>query len=79
MLAPDYKISEQESNEASSLYWLDFDKYMAMSEDERDTIMLLMDADKLGWWPVTVSEVHEQWERDEQESERRRTASWVKQ
>lgn len=63
---PDYKISEQESREAFRL-WLDENKYTALSEDERQTIDLLMDAEKLGRWPVTVKEVHDFLRRENEE------------
>jgi hypothetical protein len=58
MLLPEYRISEQESREAVRL-WLDEQKYRAMSEDEQYSIDILMDAEKLGRWPVTVEEVEQ--------------------
>lgn len=58
MLSPEYRISKEESHEALKL-WLDENGYNAMSQQERDTVDLLMDADKLGRWPVTVQEVTE--------------------
>jgi hypothetical protein len=54
----EYRISETESREALKI-WLNEQQYRAMSEDERETIDLLMDADKLGRWPVTVHEVQD--------------------
>jgi hypothetical protein len=75
VLQPDYRISEAESTEATKI-WLNEQQYRAMSEEEREMIDVLMDADKLGRWPVTVSEVHDHWKQENHESERRRIASW---
>jgi hypothetical protein len=72
---PEYKISEEESREALQL-WLDGAKYGALSEDKRHTIDVLMEASKLGRWPVTVQEVYEHWNQERQERERKRIASW---
>jgi hypothetical protein len=58
MLPPDYVISEVESAEALKI-WLNEQQYRALSDDERETIDVLMDADKLGRWPVTVQEVQD--------------------
>jgi hypothetical protein len=66
MLSPEYRISKEESHEALKL-WLDETGYNAMSQEERDTVDVLTDADKLGRWPVTVSEVEEFLERDNRE------------
>jgi hypothetical protein len=66
MLSPEYKISEQESREAVRL-WLDEEKYRAMSEDEQYSIDILMDAEKLGRWPVTVEEVEQFLKKENEE------------
>ena len=66
MLLPEYRISEKESREAVRL-WLDEQKYRAMSEDEQYSIDILMDAEKLGRWPVTVEEVEQFLKKENQE------------
>jgi hypothetical protein len=79
MLSPEYRISEAESREACKI-WLDEEKYRALSEGERHSIDVLMDAEhaheKLGRWPVTVEEVYDHWNQEQQECERKRIASW---
>jgi hypothetical protein len=75
MLSPEYRISEAESGEALRM-WLDEKGYNSLSDEDRNTVDVLMDAEKIGRWPVTVSEVHAEWERERQERERKRIASW---
>ena len=75
MLPPDYVISEVESAEALKI-WLNEQQYRALSDDERETIDVLMDANKLGCWPVTVSEVLDHRTKEKYEAERKRIASW---
>lgn len=72
---PDYKISEQESREAFQL-WLEEGKYASLTEEKQHTIAVLMDAEKLGRWPVTVQDVYDFWQQENHEYERKRIASW---
>jgi hypothetical protein len=58
MLSPEYRISEAESHEALKI-WLDADGYRLLSPEEQEQIDVLMDAEKLGRWPVTVQEVYD--------------------
>jgi hypothetical protein len=66
MLAPDYKISEQESNEASTLYWLEYHKFESLTAEQREAFLLLVDAQavfhRVNRWPVTVQEVLDYYE-----------------
>jgi hypothetical protein len=56
--------------------WFDEKGYNSLSDEDRNTVDVLMDAEKIGRWPVTVAEVHAEWERERQERERKRIASW---
>jgi hypothetical protein len=71
MLPPEYVITEEESREALKM-WLDAEGYNAMSAEERHAVDVLMDADKLGQWPVTAQQVYDRWDSERQESERKR-------
>ena len=75
MLSPEYRISEAESHEALKI-WLDAAGYRLLSPEEQQQIDVLMDAEKLGRWPVTVQEVYDHWEQERQECERKDIASW---
>ena len=79
MLLPEYRISEAEFHEARKI-WLDEAKYGALSEDERHSVDVLMNAEdareRLHRWPVTVQEVYDHWKQEAEERERKRIASW---
>jgi hypothetical protein len=66
MLELEYKICEEDSREALQL-WLDENAYRALSDEERNTIDVLVEAEKLGRWPVTVGEVEEFLKRDNED------------
>jgi hypothetical protein len=72
-LKPSHKITEKEHSEASVLYWLDYEKFRSLPQEQQEILLVLVDADMV-WhrvkrWPITVQEV---WDYYDQRSENKK-------
>jgi hypothetical protein len=60
-LKPSHKVSQKECSEANNLYWNDFDKFQALTDEQKEVVTVLVDAEmvfhRVKRWPITVQEV----------------------
>jgi hypothetical protein len=74
-LSPKYRITEQDFDRGHALFRREFADGQTMTEQERYLQDMLLDAEqmhrKAGVYP-TVQEVHDKWQREAEERERKR-------
>jgi hypothetical protein len=78
-LSPKYRITQEDFERGHKLFRKEFADGQTLTEQERYLQGLLLDAEqmhgKTGVYP-TVQDVHDQWQQENHERERRRIASW---
>ena len=53
-LKTSHRISEKECSEANSLYWLDYEKFRSLPQEQQEILLVLVDADMV-WHRVKRS------------------------